>query len=99
MCVLYKMELTSAFGILIIRHPDQCVRNCSLYESCEECSARLFETVLFDRLLAASESSNFTHVPISGRLILPSLAFVWAPCRPTKVFKLQERFLLASTPR
>ena len=35
-----------SFGILITRHPDQCVRNCSLYELWEECSARLLERML-----------------------------------------------------
>ena len=40
------MELSSAFGIFTTRHPDQCVRNCSLYELWEECSARLLERVL-----------------------------------------------------
>ena len=43
----------------------------------------------FGRLLAAFASSKFTHVLVPGRLILPSLAFVWALCRSTKVFKLR----------
>ena len=77
-----------SFDILITRHPDQCVRNCSLYALKEECSAR----ECFCQTVGCLRTMQLAHVPVSGRLIPPSLSFVWAPCRSTKVFKLQEPF-------
>ena len=60
---------------------------------CRKSARRASSRECFCQTIGCRRIIQLTHVPVSGRLVLPSLAFVWAPCRSTKVFKPQEPFL------
>ena len=63
--------------------------------SCRKSARRGLSRECFYQIVGCLRNSTRAR-PGLRKIVLPSLAFVWAPCRSTKVFKLQEPFLLAT---